>query len=425
MLLPGPVLLVGLLAAQAPTELQAAVAHEPTLRDGQEVDDLRRHDLTPGEGVATELTSSWFAGLGARRGALAESGYSLEAFLTVDASAHPSGGADSGSTSVRALFDAIVTVDTARAFGLEGGQLVLGLQALGGDDGSARVGLAQSYSNIDAADDRVQLARFWYQHEWHEGWTRLRLGKMDANGSFAGVANAARFIHSSMGFSPTILGLPTYPDSAFGVTLRQSVTSAGSLSLGVFDGAGQEGVKTGERGLGSVFGAPADLFVIAQASGKWEGAARPGRLALGAWQHTGDFARFDGGSEDGTGGLYAVLEQQASVQGRALDLFLQLGEADEDVAAISRHVGLGVTSADVFLPEREDALGLGLSWAGFSEASGAGFGADSETALELFYGFRLVPGVRLKPDIQYVVDPGGDAALDDAWILTLRMTASL
>lgn len=61
----------------------------------------------------------------------------------------------------------------------------------------------------------------------------------------------------------------------------------------------------------------------------------------------------------------------------------------------------------------------------FSDAVGAGFTADSETAVEVFYSLRLVPGMRLKPDLQYVVDPGGDAALDDAWILTLRLTVSL
>lgn len=88
-------------------------------------------------------------------------------------------------------------------------------------------------------------------------------------------------------------------------------------------------------------------------------------------------------------------------------------------------MGLGISLSDLFLPGRDDVLGAGISWVGLSDTAGAGFSEDSETALELYYGFSLLPGIRLKPDLQYVHDPGGDAALDDAWILTLRMSATL
>lgn len=408
-------------------------AQEPPARprrseqDVEEAEETRRHEQSAEEaGVPAELTSWLFAGVRDWRAALADAGYSLEAFLTADASAHVSGGADPGSKAYRGLFDAIVTVDTGRAFGLEGGKLVVGVQALGGGNGSADVGVLQNYSNIDAADDRVQLTRVWYQHEWREGRTRLRLGKLDANAQFAGVAGAARFLHSSMGFSPTVLGLPTYPDPAFGVVAVQELGPGLNVRVGVFDGAGQEGVKTGQDGPGTVFGEPADLFLIGQAGWTWaRHSPHAGRLAFGAWEHSGDFTRFDGGSDDGTSGLYALFEQGVNVHGRELEAFLQLGEADEDVAAITRHVGLGLSASGVFLPERDDALGAGVSWAKLSDAPGTPFSEDAETAIEVFYGLKLLPGVRLKPDLQYISDPGGDASVSDAWIFTLRMTVSL
>jgi carbohydrate-selective porin OprB len=72
-----------------------------------------------------------------------------------------------------------------------------------------------------------------------------------------------------------------------------------------------------------------------------------------------------------------------------------------------------------------DALGVGVSWAKLTDADGPGFTTKSEAALELFYGFDLAPGVRVEPDLQYTVDPGGDASVDNAWILTMRVTLSL
>lgn len=77
------------------------------------------------------------------------------------------------------------------------------------------------------------------------------------------------------------------------------------------------------------------------------------------------------------------------------------------------------------MPERDDALGVAVSWAKLSDATGTPFAEDAETAIEVFYGLRLCPDVRLKPDLQYVSDPGGDASVGDVWILTLRMTVTL
>jgi porin len=77
------------------------------------------------------------------------------------------------------------------------------------------------------------------------------------------------------------------------------------------------------------------------------------------------------------------------------------------------------------MPDRDDQLGFGASSARLSQESGAGFTERAETAIELYWSFRVLPGLRIKPDVQYVVDPGGDASLDDAWIATLRATFAL
>ena len=416
-----------LMAAPAADQQPAVGGTSKTVHTTDDTEEFRRHDRS---GASSEVPAEWTSWMSPELADLrkqwAEAGYTLEAYLTVDSSLHPYGGAHSGSSAMRALLDAVVSIDSARAMGFENGTLVVGVQAFGGDNGSDEVGVLQNYSNIDAVEDRIQINRLWYQHQWHDGETRARIGKIDANSLFAGSVNASHFIHSSMGYSPTILGIPTYPDPAFGVTLEHKLTRSLNVSAGIFDGTGHAGVKTGQHGLGSTFDRPGDTFMIAQAGYEWhDGDVPVGRVSVGVWKHTGNFARFDGGVEDGTSGLYSVIEQRFDVGGRALDTFMQLGTADQDVAAIKNHFGLGVTTADIFFPQYEDAAGFGISWAEVSSAAGAGFSASSETAIELFYGAQLLPGVRIKPDVQYILNPGGDSSVDDAWVLTLRMTVSL
>jgi porin len=395
-------------------------------------DELQAHGSRAELEHAGAFTSWAFDGVGRRRTELAGRGVTLDAFLTVDASAFPSGGADPGGGAVRGLLDLVARLDLERLLGVRGATFAVGLQAYGGEDPTADVGVVQPLSGIDDPDDRVQLAIFWWEQAWRDGATRLRVGKTDANSLFADVRCALDFVHSSFGNSPTMLGFPTYPESAFGVAARQALGGGASLSAGVFDGAAQEGVRTGQDGPSTFLGEPADLFLIAQADIAW-GKDRPGRLALGAWRHTGDFARYDGGAdEDGTDGFYAVLEQRlagarvlGSGEGRALDAFLQLGTADADVSPIDGHVGAGVVASGWLWPARDDVLGLGVSSALLSDEPAAGFDTPAETALELFWALDLVPGVRLQPDLEVVIDPGGDASRDEAWIATLRLNVSL
>jgi porin len=49
----------------------------------------------------------------------------------------------------------------------------------------------------------------------------------------------------------------------------------------------------------------------------------------------------------------------------------------------------------------------------------------AETALELTYLVAPAPWLSVQPDLQYVIDPGTDGALDDALVLGLRVQIAL
>ena len=367
-------------------------------------------------------TGDW----GGLRSRLLELGFIPELFATTDASLLASGGVDPGGTALRTLMDATLSVDGGRLLGWGGATFHLDFQVQRGQDGSLDTGDLQRYSNIDEVE-RTQLARLWFEQTFAGEAVRLRLGKTDVNADFDYVEHGYRFLHASFGHSPTLLAMPTYPDPSYGAALLTEPGGGCYANLGVYDGATKAGIATGPRGPRTLFAAPSDLYLIGEGGWRWgrgEGGMH-GRLAFGAWWHTGRFERFDGGSDDGTTGYYAVAEQQLThgrVGGDAvhggLGAFLMYGWADPQLSPLEHHVGGGLEWTGPLASRPDDALGLGANWASFSDA--AGLHGDGELAVELFYQWQVTPWFSLQPDVQWIHSPGGLADVDDALVLTLR-----
>lgn len=369
-------------------------------------------------------TGQW----GGAREHLAEQGIVIEADLTFDFSQNFGGGATGWGSASRHLFNFNTTLDTEGLGLWSGGTFFVNFQNINGPGIGDEVGDVQGVDNVDS-DGRTQVGEIWYEQFFAEDTLRFRVGKFDANGDFAYSDNAGEFLNSSMGFSPTIFTFPSYPDTAFGLSAFAYPTESLYVGLGLFDGALQEGIPTGSRGPKSLFDDPADLMYVAEAGMTWDldDGARPGRAAVGFWFHDGDFTEFGGGTADEATGIYVVLDQvfwredpsdDESEQGIAG--FFQYGYADPDLSSVEHHIGLGVTWAGLIDTRDDDILGLGLTTAILSDEAGSGFTDDHETAIELFYRLQLTPFMSIKPDLQYIANPGG-AGADDAFVATARL----
>lgn len=368
------------------------------------------------------LSGDW----GGLRTRLAERGISLEGALITHTSRALEGGLEERDVT-RYLFDLALTFDLATLAGLEGATLGFDLYKTDGHNGGDDVGALQGISNVDSID-RSQISEVWYEQLLFGETLRLKLGKVDANSEFAYADFGGEFTNPSAGISPTIGGAPTYPDPATSVNLFYAHASGWSLGLGVYDGATLTGDFTGPRGPSTFFGEPSDLFLIGELGARWTlgDDQRAGRVGLGAWRHTGDFDEFTGGVADGTGGFYLVLDQELwrahpdqADDTRGWGGYLMLGQADDAVSEIETHVGLGLVRSGALESCPDDVYGLGCNWVGLSE--GAGFTADEELNVELFYKHQLFGWCSLKPDLQYILHPGGDEDADDAWVAALRL----
>ncbi len=373
---------------------------------------------------------------------LASRGMSLEALLLGDLSRNFRGGISTGKEAFRHLLEVSFTLATEPLFGFEGGTFFVDFQTQDGRHGTENlVGDFQGFSNIDAPGFTA-LYELWYEQVFLGGRLRLKLGKIDASNEFAFVEHGGPLINSSAGFSPTIVGLPTYPNPATGAVLFASPVESLYLGGGLFDGATQAGQPTGTRGPSTLFGEPSDLFLIAEAGVRRTTASgRLRRAGLGITHHTGTFDRLDSGStgatSEGATSFYLVLDQHLERQSLqpstgerpgspTIDGFLQIGVTDDRLSAVDLHTGGGVVWNGYLFGRRADSFGVMGTYVRFGDgARAAGIAVDDyELAWELFYRFEVTPWLHLKPDLQYIVHPGG-VGNPDAFVGTLRLELTL
>lgn len=405
---------------------QGAGDPSPLVDDDDSVTDeeIRRRDRPSGRVDAEDAGWLWghLSSWGGLRDRLEDRGVAVEFLYTGDASSVVSSDSVGDDAFERGLLELTLSYYTSPTLGLDGGTVLASFQWAHGGDPSEGLNVLQPLSGIDS-ERRLQLGRVWYEQEFESTKTHVRAGKIDANSLFAFVDSGAQFLHSSMGFSPTIFLMPSYPDAAFGVTLVQSFGLLG-VRAGAFDGSFARGVGTGEHGLGPLLDGGSDYFFVGETDATWS----TGRLALGAWRSTSELPRFDGGSEDGTDGYYGTAEQRiwasTGIEPDRLDAFLQFGHADREVSIFEDHLGLGLAWSSP-AGYRQPSAGIGISRASLSRAEDSGFSASSETAVELYYGFEPFRWVRLKPDLQWVKNPGGDASRPDLWVATIRFTLAI
>ncbi len=353
-----------------------------------------------------------------------ERGVTFSAGYTFDYSVNGVGGVRRRGTA-RSLFDLSATWNLKPALGIEDGTIFINYQNLVGRDASRDVGDLQKFSNIDS-NSRSQVAEFWYEQWLFNKRLRFKIGRMQSDSEFAFVENGAEFIHGSQGHSPTIFVMPAYPDPASGVALFVYPTETVYAGFGVYDGAASRGVHTGVHGPHTLD--LADLFFIGEVGKKWAFTQRrlPGRVSLGGWGHHGTFERFSGKTQNGTAGMYFVLDQmlwrenpelEEDTQGIAS--YLQYGYADNTVSEIAHHIGAGLTWTGFFSGRDSDVLGLGTNWARLSDY--ADFRRGYELAFEWFYKFAFSQQLSLKPNLQYILNPSGGNAAAHALVGTLRV----
>jgi len=366
-------------------------------------------------------------------------GINLEISYLTDFLTNTRGGLNTKRASVyRGLVDITAAFDT-QAMGLwDGGTFFIDFQQIHGRDISLKyVGDLQALSNLDAPD-RTQVAEYWYEQALFDNKLRIKIGKIDANADFNYVEYGLEHIHSSPGVNPTVSLMPTWPDPALGLSVFVEPVDWLYLGAGIYDGSAE-----GNRwGFETTFHGSDDSFTIYELGLRptfnIAGQELPGTYRIGGWYHSGLFDVFIndlGGrrpaqTHRGNAGMYFNFDQlvyrenpEAEDDQQGLGAFFQFGWAPSAYNEISQYYGFGGQYTGLFSTRDQDVTGFGFYHVSLSGRVQSLERRHSETAIELFHKFQLTPFMSLKPDLQYIINPGGDGR--DALVAGIRMEMAL
>lgn len=328
-----------------------------------------------------------------------EDGFDPFAYIVADNSQVVSGGVERGFTS-RFL------VDSGFEFSHGPHRVFANVQVHRGDDGSEKTGDAQAYSNIDEADFE-KLYQLYYGYHFLQGF--VRAGLHDANEEFANTLSGDGFINASMGFSPTIASLPTYPSPALTVHGGLYLSEQFELVGGVYSSGSatrfDEQFYIAELRYAMVVG---DL------------------LKAGIWRDTTPvFDETGMPVADSSRGVYSTLDTHLGnpgwLGGNPADHFIQLGYTNHRYSEIDLHAGTGIRLSELYGHEDQSA-GVGLTAVRLQAQDGEEIGWES--AIEIYWQYMAHEQLMLQPDVQFIQHPSGSNEIRDAWVLTLRIELS-
>lgn len=353
----------------------------------------------------------------------------IEAAYTGEAWRNFSGGVRADGTYLENI-DVIVTLDAEQAFGWTGTTfLVSGLHNNDPTLSDRIVGDIQAVSNIDT-DGATRLYEAWVERTFDAG--AVKLGFIDLNSELDVNETGALFINSSHGIGPDFSqvgenGPSIFPIIGLGAVMRWDYGDSVQARVAAFEGTVGDSHRPHRTTLD--INGDEGALVVGELTFRPTDASR---YLLGVWRHTGhsaDFVDEEVSRRTESLGVYGLTEGTLMERGEnALSGFLRVGFADSDVHQISRYLGAGLVWSGPLLAnaEREEQLGIAVAsienGRPFRRAQsdvGSAF-ERHETAIELTYRVQALSWLALQPDLQYIINPGTDPSLDDAWLIGLR-----
>ena len=344
--------------------------------------------------------------------------------------------------------DYTLGVDAEKLFGWKGTSFFFSLLSNHGGAPSSLVGDAQIVSNIEAPTT-TKLYHAWIQQSLWDNSLSVRVGLYDLNSEFYVTETAGLFLNSSSGIGIEVAqtgqnGPSIFPTTSLGLRIKAEPVSEFYLQTVVLDGV--PGEPDDYRGthlrLCKEDGALAAAELGYRAGTEENPTRFFGKYALGAWFYTAKFDDLLDVDENGDPvkridnmGIYVLAEQEvfreSSVPGQGLALFARFGIANGNINQFDFYLGYGFAYTGLIPGRDEDQIGFAVAHAyngkkhkQLMEMQGTP-ADDAETNLEFTYRGQVTPWLGVQPNLQYVINPGTDPALNNAIVFGVRFEISL
>jgi porin len=295
----------------------------------------------------------------------------------------------------------------------------------------------------------TRLTELSYDQKFADGQSYFKLGYYAMGNQFGLHSLLTHFVNAAFCAHPLAMsgnsGWYNYPVARWGGEIAQQVSPALNVRTGWFQVNPNLGGNI-ERNAFRPFasGTTGSLFPVELTWTPGKGGDHPGVYKFGGYYDTSRVARrgLEPAATTGRHGGYVLAEQrltrEAADPERGLTAFAQYMVSDTDTAQIRRWYALGGVYQGIG-SRAQDSIALGYVGADINRrlidarrASlvDAGVPGDSplyhlsqaEELFELSYSVQVTPWLMIRPDVQYIVNPGTFAytRTDNAWALGVQ-----
>jgi porin len=322
----------------------------------------------------------------------------------------------------------------------------------------AHLGSLQEVQEIYGRGQTWHWTQFSYEQKYFGGMLDWKVGRLVSGEDFADFS--CEFMNLALcGPPPGNMAVNywyNWPVSQWATRLRASFKGFGYVQLGVFefnpsylltrnglnlvDPGGASGVLVPfEIGWQPIF---ADRLNGSYKFGGWYNSSKASDVVENANRRP---LVLDGGQpyvHNGEYGAYVNFIQQLTTRSpadskRGLSAFFNATFADRRTSTLDSQIAAGVLYSGPFAPRYRDALGLAVGRTHVNSRIAAAetlFNTTTRGALpvrgseyvgEIFYSVDVAPWLQLRPDIQYIYQPGGIAHSADDVIVGMRLSVNL
>ncbi len=341
----------------------------------------------------------------------------FNAAYTADFARNIKGGLEQNNAYLGNL-DLTVSFDTENANWWKGGQFFAYILNNHGCSLSQYIGDIQGVDNIEA-EANTRLYQLWYQQNFRS--FSFLIGQHDFNSEFSSTEFGSTLINSSFGIQPDIsanVPVSIFPVATLGVILNLKLSDQLVVATGLYDGdPGTQEFNPNSldprldpsEGLMSVveFRFLNEIETNLNTS-----------LKIGAWFHT----------NDSDYGFYGILDQrifnETEDKSQGLGIFTQIGIAPSKNSVVDYYYSFGIHYKGIFKERNDDNLVLAFGSVNILNDSWKNqnrFNIKNETVIEFSYQAKINKYFSIHPDLQYVINPGTEGKINNAFVGILRL----
>lgn len=331
--------------------------------------------------------------------------------------------------------DITVTIDGEKAFDLKDSTFFMYILGDGGDDPSGEfVGDTQGFDNIESPDT-IKIHELWYQQNFDDDKFSLLFGLYDLNSEFDVIETAGLFSGSSHGVGPDLSqsgesGPSIFPAVSLALRGLYNITDNAYVQAVILDGVpGDPDDPDNKNAAIKLKSTDGYLATIEVGHVSSEGDSYQ-KFSLGFWSYTkATQDNIAAGDDIKNRGAYASADanvyQESGDPAQGLNVFIRYGFAEDKINEVKTYSGAGVVYTGLIPGRDEDQFGIGVAIVNPTDSFKSGeSAAEAETAIEISYYAQITPWLGIKPDIQFIENPGMVNNKADATVAGIRVEVS-